>query len=131
MRDGAAMSDLGSKFDAEDVRLLVDIGFMTQSRGLIGHAARIFDGVALLRPEQESGAIGRALCDLHQGDFTSAINRLRKAPPTDSARVFLGMALARSGDRAEAARVLANVIDTAENPATTDLARGLLASLGA
>jgi len=126
-----AMSDLGSRFDADDVRLLVDIGFMTQSRGLIAQSARIFDGVAVLRPDQEAGMIGRALCDLHQGDFAAAIKRLRAAPPTDSARLFLGMALARSGDREDAARVLTNVVDTALNRSTAELAQGLLQSLGA
>jgi Flp pilus assembly protein TadD len=125
------MGEGGALFQSSDVRLLVDIGFIAQSRGLIGHAAAIFDGVLTLRPKAEAGAIGRALCDLQAGDCTAAIERLRRAPPTDAARLFLGMALAQLGDTSEARRVLSDVVATARAPSAVDLAQALLDSLDA
>ncbi len=117
-------------FDSNDARALADLGFIAVSRGLDDHAAAIFDGLQVIRPEQEAGFIGRALVDLHRGDFGVAVKTLRALPPTDAARLFLGMALARDGETSEARTILEDVARTAAIAPMAELARGLLDSLG-
>ncbi len=113
-------------FDSEDVRNLVDIGFIAVSRGLDSKAEAIFAGVRALRPREEAGFIGGALVDLYRGECAEAVSKLRSLQPTDAAQLFLGMALARTGDQGEASQILANVARTAAEPAVTALAAQLL-----
>lgn len=116
---------------AEDVRLLVELGFMALSAGLAADARAIFAGVAALRPRQEAGPLGLALCLLAEGEVDAAVATLRALPPGDAAQTWLGMALARQGNAAEAAEILGRVV--ADAPATpfADLAAALLKGDGA
>jgi hypothetical protein len=120
------MSDAGALLEPDDVRLLVDIGFMALSRGLDGPAAAIFAGVAAARPAQEAGPIGTALVQLHRGEVEAAVRGLRALPPSDAARLFLGLALGRQGAAAEARAVLADVAATATDPAHARSAQAML-----
>ncbi|MGJ0508131.1 MAG: hypothetical protein ACR652_13600 [Methylocystis sp.] len=113
-------------FESEDVRALVDLGFIAIGLGLDEAADRIFSGVRALRPDQEAGYIGDALVRMTREDFNGATKVLRPLPPTDSARLFLGMALMRGGEREEAGRVLGDVARRAENPAMSVLATSLI-----
>lgn len=113
----------------DDVRDLAEIGFIAVLRGLHGHALAIFEGVKVARPAEEVGHIGCALVDLACGRFEAAIAALRAMPPSDGARTFLAMALARHGERAEAREILLDVVATAKDLPCATLARSILDQL--
>lgn len=113
----------------EDVRTLVDVGFIALSAGLVDQAGVIFEGVAAARPQAEAGAIGQALVSLARGDAETAISILRAAEPTDAAQTFLGLAYARCGQRDEARSVLTAIIESPIASPHADLARLLLAEI--
>lgn len=123
------MFETGQLLDAGDVRLLVEMGFTALSRGRLAEAATIFAGVEAARPREEAGGIGRALVCLHRGAVDEAVRILRVLPPSDAARAFLGLAVARSGDQAEARAILTEVVENASGTASAGLAADLLAGL--
>lgn len=107
------MTEIAALLEPDDMRTLVDIGFMALSHGFDGQAATIFAGVEAARPDQEAGHLGTALVHLYRGEVDRALAILRKLPPTDAARMFLGLALTRGADQAEARAVLSDVVATA------------------
>jgi thioredoxin-like negative regulator of GroEL len=111
---------------SEDVRTLVDLGFIALSHGMNDKAAAIFAGAQAARPAQEAGFIGAALVNLARGELDAAVKTLRSLPPSDAARTFLAMALNRSGDRAAAREILTDVVSTAGGTPHAVLARELL-----
>jgi hypothetical protein len=115
--------------ESEDVRTLTDLGFLAISRGLHAHAGAIFEGVKAARPAQEAGFIGSALVHLSRGEIEPAIAVLKALPPTEAARVFLGIALARHGDNAQAREVLQDVLQHAPETPYGALARVTLEQL--
>lgn len=123
------MSDPGQLLDSDDMRLLVETGFTALSRGLLAEAGTIFAGIEAARPDQEAGGIGRALVCLHRGAVEEAVRILRALPPSDAARAFLGLALARCGDPEEARAILAEVMASAPGTAPAAMAGDLLAAL--
>jgi thioredoxin-like negative regulator of GroEL len=116
---------------SDDVRTLVDLGFIALSRGRNDEAAAIFAGAQAARPAQEAGFIGSALVSLARGELDAAVKTLRALPPTDAARTFLAMALNRSGDRTTAREILTDVVRTAGGTPDAVLARELLDDLDA
>jgi hypothetical protein len=115
--------------ESADVRMLSDLGFVAMSRGLNNHAEAIFEGVKAARPRQEAGFIGSALVRMARGDVEGAIGILRGLGPSDAARVFLAMALARQGARADAREILTEIIRTSPDSAYAELARVTLEEL--
>lgn len=113
----------------EDVRTLVDIGFIAWSRGLDAQAAKIFEAVRLVRPNQEAGFIGGALVELQLGKADRALELLRQIPPTDTARAFLGVALLKHGERGEANEVLNDVVKHAGDSPVGQMARATLEAI--
>ncbi len=122
---------LPSSFDvaADDMRTLVDLGFIALSAGLLRQAGTIFDGVVAARPEGEAGHIGLALVSLAQGRTEDAVRRLRARPPSDAVLTFLGMALARMGERDDARAALRAVVETPGGSPHAATAAALLAEL--
>jgi thioredoxin-like negative regulator of GroEL len=116
--------------DADEVRVLVDLGFMAVMRGHIQHAGTLFKGVRAARPQEDAGYIGEALLLIQTGDIAGAAAMLRLRPPSDANRVFLGMALLQLGETVEAEQVLRDVVATAREPALIEMARTLLVSAG-
>ncbi len=110
----------------EDVRTLVEIGYIGLSAGLHDHAAAVFDGVQAACPSLETGIIGRALVDIARRNLGEAIRALRSLPPTDAAQAFLGMALIHNGDYVEARSILLDVCGSPCNDPATKLAHDLL-----
>lgn len=110
---------------SEAARLLASIGMLGLSRGAIQPAETVFKALTLARPDQEIGPIGEALTFLAQGDARGAISRLRQAPPTDGASLFLAMAYAQIGERDEAEDILENLV-TSGNTAIRQMASRLL-----
>ena len=116
--------------DSDDVRTLSDLGFLALSRGLRPQARTIFEGVKAARPTQEAGFIGAALVCLADGQIEEAVKILRGLPPTDSARVFLGIALARHGDQRAAREIFQEILEASPDTPYANLARATLDSLG-
>ncbi len=115
----------------EDVRNLVDIGFMALSRGLDEPAQTIFAGVKAARPEQEAGPLGLSLVALHRGEIDEAIRILRALPPSDAALTFLGLALRRHGDLDEARTIFTEVERSVPGTPYAALAREALDEMAA
>jgi Flp pilus assembly protein TadD len=114
---------------SDDVRTLVDLGFIALSQGRNDEAAAIFAGAQAARPAQEAGFIGSALVNLARGELEAAVKTLRSLPPTETARTFLAMALKRSGDRTAAREILIDVVRTAGGTPQAILAHELLDEL--
>lgn len=123
------MSAFDEILQAEDVRVLADLGFMAISRGLDKEAESIFGGVMAARPDNEAGYIGKALVKLYRSELEQAIAILRKLPPTDTARLFLGMALGRAGQPDDARAILSDLTITASGTPAADTARVILDAL--
>ena len=116
--------------ESDEVRMLVDLGFLAVTRGLEKHAQSIFDGVRAVRPDEDAAYIGQALLHIQQNNLSGAVKLLRSRPPSDGIRLFLGMALLRLGDIADAEDVLQDIVKTAREPAMVEMAKVLLASAG-
>lgn len=123
------MAEAGDILESDDVRTLVEIGFMALMRGQAEAAAEIFAGVVAARPAQEAGHIGTALVQLHRGDPEAAAATLRRLPPSDAARLFLGLAVSRTGRIAEARAILADVASAAAETPHSASARAMLDAL--
>ncbi len=108
--------------EAGDVRLLADIGFFALSAGLVSEAGAIFEGVRAARPAHEAGPLGLAMVQMARDDLDAAISTLRALPPTDAALTYLGLALARHGDVAEASGLFGNVVETAPGTPFAEIA---------
>ena len=111
---------------SEDVRLLVDLGFVALSAGLDREAQTIFAGVRAARPGQEAAPLGMAMVHMARNDLDKAVATLRALPPSDAATTYLGLALMRRGDRAEGRRILLGVVETSAGTPFAALARAAL-----
>ena len=114
--------------DADTTRSLAEIGFLGLSRGRTVEAARIFDALHAIRPADEVGAIGRALCLMAQGKPDLAASVLRDATQTPCVMAFACLALARNGDRAAAAEIDAEIAEIAPGSQAHEIARAALAA---
>jgi len=120
---------LDDLLETEDTRLLTEIGFIALSAGLDGQADAIFRGIAAARPGQEAGPLGRALVHMARGELDGAIAILRALAPSDATLSYLGLALARRGDKAEAQAILQRVLRTSSDGAFVELATAALQGL--
>ncbi|MDO1583179.1 tetratricopeptide repeat protein [Rhizobium oryzicola] len=108
--------------EREDVKTLVELGFMAITAGMLGDAETIFQGITAARPDQEAGPLGLAMVRLAQDRPADAVALLKKLPPSEAVLTYLGLAQARHGDRAAAARCLHGVIASAPNSSFADMA---------
>ncbi len=115
----------------DDVQLLTDIGFLTLSYGKLDSAKKIFEGVKAARPDNEAGPLGMALVDLARGDIDTAIGTLRSLPPSDSAQLYLALALLKSGEKQEAEDLLTDLSRTANGTPIGEIASNYIADLSA
>jgi hypothetical protein len=119
--------------EPEELRLLASIGFMAAHTGNGRNCTDIFDGLRILRPASSLPAIGIALSRMGNGAYTDAVRvlqeeRLRAPSESDELDVFLGMALSLAQRRAEAHRVLKNMLARSGSPSPErELAAKLLA----
>lgn len=116
--------------EAADVQLLTDIGFIALSAGLDREAETIFEGVAAARPAQEAGPLGVAMVKMARNDLDGAIAILRALAPSDAALTYLGLALARRGDEAEARQLLRGIVESASGTSFAALAEAGLQGIG-
>lgn len=116
--------------EAADVRLLADIGFIALSAGLDREAEAIFGGVEAARPGQEAGPLGIAMVKMARNDLDGAVAVLRALAPSDAALTYLGLALARRGDEAEARQLLRGIVESASGTPFAALAEAGLRNMG-
>ncbi len=114
---------------SQDIRLLAEIGFLALSKGMHAEAEAIFDGIAVVRPDQEVSFIGRGLVALARGDAHAAVAILRQGPKTDAVATYLALALARTGERDAAKEQLEDVADMASDPTFATAARHIAAEI--
>lgn len=92
--------------DAQDLRLLAEIGFLGIGRGLSAEAAVIFAALRALRPEGEAGYVGGAAAALSARRLDEAAAMLRAGPQTEAVLAFRALVFAQSGDARRAKDVL-------------------------
>jgi predicted Zn-dependent protease len=104
----------GDGFDAEDVRLLGEIGYAAANRGLHRDAERVLAAIEALRPSSAVAGIGRALMALSRGRFDDAVQLVERqalAAEPDSIEAYevLALALGLAGRATERERVQATI----------------------
>ncbi|MCL3883301.1 DUF1039 domain-containing protein [Marivita sp. GX14005] len=109
--------------DSDAVKVLADIGFLGISRGRPEEAARIFEALTLIRPDEEVGPVGLAMARLGAGDPAAARQALSQAPQTEAVMAFTCVALARQGDRAGAREIFEELDTIAPGSELTGIAR--------
>lgn len=114
------------ELDIGDIRVLVDIAFMTITHGSMNHSRAILDGLHILRPGSEAAAVGEGMCRLAMGQPDIAAEKLSDGPPTDAVRSFLGIALVQAGKGAEGFEVLKDVLQTSGGTPFGEVAAAVL-----
>ncbi len=111
--------------DADEIRLLTEVGFLASARGDVKRAEAIFGGLERVRPQRDFPYVGLATCYLNAGRADDAVRVLERAgrevqaedQPQVAAFRALALQLARrASESARAAR------EAGEHP----LARALL-----
>ena len=115
------MSAANLPLDRDAMRLLAEIGFVGTLSGPVGATTTLFQSLQLLRPDSILPLIGLALNDLAAKRPEDAVRILRdealKQHPGDAeAMAFLGLALQKAGQNAEAHKVLMNVLQNRSRP---------------
>nr|WP_314623032.1 hypothetical protein [uncultured Noviherbaspirillum sp.] len=108
MRKPASCS---SVLSSAEVRLLMEVGFMSCGAGNIKAAESIFSGLHVLRPDEASSFIGLAMARIEAGAAQDAVAMLRGAAGFPFSKnieykVFLSISLIAAGQRNEAEREL-------------------------
>lgn len=118
----------------DDVQLLTQVGFLAAGRGDAAAALRIFEALALLRPDRSFAYVGLAVALLNAGRAGEAVQRLDAVrlpggPELDMLEAFKGLALQFAERRGESTYVLRRIVGRAR-PADASpgalLAAGLL-----
>lgn len=119
--------------DACDIRLLTQVGFLAASRGDVPRALRIFNALALLRPDQAFSFVGMACALMNAARAADAVQRLQAiclppGPESDMLRAFQGLALQLDGRAGESTYVLRQIVSRIDKGTPSEGAR-LAASL--
>lgn len=101
--------------DADDIRLLTQVGFLAAGRGDAPRALRIFDALALLRPQRAFGFVGLASALMNAGRAPEAVQRLQTVclpagPESDMLEAFRGLALQLAGRASESTALLRRIV---------------------
>ncbi|RYX93949.1 MAG: tetratricopeptide repeat protein [Comamonadaceae bacterium] len=131
------MSATDLPLDREAMRLLAEIGFVGTLSGPVGATKTLFEALQQLRPDSNLPLIGLALNDLAAKRPDDAVRTLRevalkRSPEDAEVQAFLGLALQKAGQSAEARRVLMTVLQnrTADAEPHVRMAMKLLQSDG-
>lgn len=97
--------------DPADIQLLTQVGFLAAGRGNAPQAVRIFDGLALLRPQRAFAFVGLACALMNAGRAAEAVQRLQAVhlpdgPEADMLHTFHALALQLAGRAAESSHLL-------------------------
>lgn len=111
--------------------LLNEVGLVAAGHGKGKKAEHIFDALAVLKPASEVPYIGHAIAAMNAGKWEDAARlledkALKKAPDSESAQCFLGLALKQKGDAARSQEVLESIADNGRDPSAIAMAKALL-----
>jgi len=118
-----------------DMQLVARMGFAAARSNQISPARTIFRALRVARPEAVLPFVGLAVTEVAAGRAAEAARllrdeALREHPGDAQVAAFLGWALAESGRRDEAQKVLRPVVEGAlETSAHIEMARGLLSAM--
>lgn len=106
--------------DASDIQLLTQVGFLAAGRGDVPRALRIFEALALLRPERAFGFVGLASALMNAGRAAQAVQRLQSVdlpagPEADMLDTFKGLALQLAGRSGESTYLLRQIVMRSRN----------------
>lgn len=109
----------------DDVQLLAQVGFLVAGRGDATGALRIFEALALLRPDRAFAYVGQATALLNAGRAGEAAQRLDAAhlpagPEADMLEAFKGLALQLAERRSESTYVLRRVAGRARQAGASE-----------
>jgi len=115
---------------SEDLRVLMEAGYLYLGMLRYKEAQNIFEGVVVLAPKSDVPlvALGNVFCV--QGKFDQAIKTYKKAldvePKSAFAKAYLGEALLFKGDRDKAQATLAEASQLDPDGKSGDFARSLM-----
>ena len=125
--------------EAQDVRLLMEIGMLGAGAKLSAPVEQLFAGLMVLRPSHDFPSIGQATAFLNPGRAEDAVRVLERGlgviestqrpgsePDRDMVRAFLGLALFMARRTAEATGQLQQLLRGGCHPQALRMARGLL-----
>ncbi|CAB3875898.1 hypothetical protein LMG3328_03034 [Achromobacter ruhlandii] len=117
--------------DADDARILAEVGFLAAGRGDVPHADAIFQALRALRPGRAYPWLGLALARLNAGSADEAVRLLEQGEASAAGERALlaawrGLALQLAGRKAESTRVLQACAQGAAGDEGAALARSLL-----
>lgn len=101
--------------DKDDVQLLLQVGFLAAGRGEVAAALRIFEALAVLRPDQAFGFVGLGSALMNAGRAGEAVQRLQAVrlppgPEADMLDSFKGVALQLAGRHSESRALLRQLV---------------------
>lgn len=116
------------------LRNMASLGLMATDLGRIHEAERIFQGLAVVRPNQEAVLLGLAYIRLNIGAYDEALDILQNKaitlyPDNEILACFCGLALHLGGKPGAARDLLEPISGSGKNPLAVNLANNLLAEL--
>lgn len=101
--------------ESDDIQLLTQAGFLAAGRGNVATALRIFEALAMLRPEQAFGFVGLGSALMNAGRVNEAVQRLQSVslppgPEADMLDSFKGVALQLAGRHSESRFLLRQLV---------------------
>ncbi|CUI27988.1 hypothetical protein BI147_19090 [Achromobacter xylosoxidans] len=117
--------------DADDARILAEVGFLAAGRGDVAHADSIFLALRALRPGRAYPWLGLAVARLNADSADEAVRLLEQgevSAPGERALLtaWRGLALQLAGRKAESTRLLRACAQGGEGDEGAALARSLL-----
>lgn len=110
--------------------LMMEAGYVYLGMQRFKESRDVFEGVASLAPDSEIPLIALGTVDFCQGKFTNAIRRYKKAlkidPSSVYATAYMGEALFFMGKKAEAVKLLKDVVTKDRDGKAADFAKALL-----
>jgi tetratricopeptide (TPR) repeat protein len=115
----------------ETSRLLGKIAFLGLWEGRFAESESIFSALRGASPERIGPALGLGILHAHKGEYEKAIEILEQQalaldPADEHARVWLGLALLRAGQKQRAEEFLRPLGEKGLIPDVRELANGLL-----
>jgi uncharacterized protein HemY len=115
----------------ETARLLGKIAFLGLWEGRFAESEAIFTALRGASPERIGPPLGLGILHVHKGEYGKAVDMLEKHAlaldgDDEHARVWLGLALLRDGQKDRAGEFLRPLAEKSAIPDVRELAEGLL-----
>ena len=124
-----------SLLESTDIQLLTQLGFMAAGRADTAHSQRIFDALALLRPQHAFAHIGMACAWMNAGKASQAVQHLSRVrlPAGDEADMidaFHALALQLAGHAHQSTKLLEQLVQRTHAHTDSRARRMALSMLG-